>query len=125
MLPVHGPPLGPPSSHGDLWFAAAAAAIKAGRDADAAPLLERLQAGHERMFAMEAYGRSFFLLGQIYERRGETWPAHASNTPASWICGGTAISKVDGLRKRRRRSADARSAALSAASADAVTGGTK
>ena len=71
MLPVHGPPIGPPSPHGDLWFAAAAAAIKAGRDADAAPLLERLQAGHERVVAMEAYGRSFFLLGQIYERRGD------------------------------------------------------
>ena len=71
MLPVHGPPLGPPPSHGDLWIAAAAAAIKAGRDADAAPLLERLQGGHERLFAMEAYGRSFFLLGQIYERRGD------------------------------------------------------
>ena len=72
MLPVHGPPIGPPSPHGDLWFAAAAAAIKAGRDADAAPLLERLQAGHERVVAMEAYGRSFYLLGQIYERRGDS-----------------------------------------------------
>jgi hypothetical protein len=71
MLPTHGPPIGPPSSHGDLWFAAASAAIKAGRDAEAAPLLERLQAGHERVVAMEAYGRSFFLLGQIHERRGD------------------------------------------------------
>ena len=71
MLPAHGPPLGPPSNHGDLWFAAASAALKAGRDPEAATLLERLQSGHERVFALEAYGRSFFLLGQIYERRGD------------------------------------------------------
>jgi tetratricopeptide (TPR) repeat protein/TolB-like protein/aminoglycoside phosphotransferase (APT) family kinase protein len=71
MLPVHGPPIGPPTPHADLWLAAATAAVKAGRDAEAAPLLERLQAGHERVFAMEAYGRSFFVLGQIYERRGD------------------------------------------------------
>jgi tetratricopeptide (TPR) repeat protein len=72
MLPLHGPTIGPPSSHGDLWFAAALACIKAGRDGDAAQLLERLQTGHERQFAMEAYARSFFLLGQIYERRGDS-----------------------------------------------------
>jgi len=72
MLPVHGPTVGPPSSHGDLWYAAASACIKAGGDADAAALLERLQSGHERIFAMDAYARSFFLLAQIHERRGDT-----------------------------------------------------
>ena len=71
MLPVHGPAIGPPSSHADLWFSAAMANIKGGHDAEAAQLLERLQAGYERVFAMEPYARSFFLLGQIYERRGE------------------------------------------------------
>jgi serine/threonine protein kinase/TolB-like protein/tetratricopeptide (TPR) repeat protein len=70
-LPQHGPPLGPPTSHGDLWFAAALADIKAGRDAAAVPWLERLQSGHERVFAMDAYARSFYLLGQIHERRGD------------------------------------------------------
>ena len=45
---------------------------RAGRDDDAARLLERLQAGYERVFAMEAWARSFYLLGQIYERRGDT-----------------------------------------------------
>ncbi len=72
MLPVHGPLLGPPSSHGELWLAAALANIKGGRDADAARLLERLQSGHERLFSMDPYVRSFYLLGQIYERLGDT-----------------------------------------------------
>ena len=71
MLPLHGTPTGPPSSHGDLWYAAAMANIRAGRDAEAARLLERLQSGHEREFAMEEWARSFFLLGGIYERRGD------------------------------------------------------
>jgi tetratricopeptide (TPR) repeat protein/TolB-like protein/predicted Ser/Thr protein kinase len=71
MLPVHGPPTGPPPSHGELWYAAAVANMKAGRDAEAAQMLERLQSGHERAFAMEVWARSFFLLGQIYERRGD------------------------------------------------------
>jgi hypothetical protein len=70
-LTVNGPPLRPPSPHVDLWFAAASAAIEAGRDADAAPLLERIQAGHERVFALDAYARSFFLLAQVHERRGD------------------------------------------------------
>ena len=72
MLPAHGPAIGPPSSHGDLWYAAALANIKAGQDAQAARLLERLQSGHERAFAMDVWGRSFFLLGHIYERRGDS-----------------------------------------------------
>ena len=70
MLSVKGPVNAPPSPHGDLWFAAARALIRAGRDTEAAPLLERLQAGHERVVAMESYARSFFLLAQLEERRG-------------------------------------------------------
>ena len=70
MLSVRGPVNAPPSPHGDLWFAAAGALIRAGRDAEAAALLERLQAGHERAVAMESYARSFFLLAQLEERRG-------------------------------------------------------
>ena len=30
-----------------------------------------------RIFAMDAYGRSFFLLGQVYERRGDAARARA------------------------------------------------
>ena len=70
MLPVHGPVLGPPSSHADLLFAAAWATVKAGQDADAATMLERLQKSHDRVFGMESYARSFYVLAQIYERRG-------------------------------------------------------
>ncbi len=72
MLPAHGSPLGPPSSHGDLWLDTALANLRAGRDAEAAKLLERLQSAYERLFALEAWARSFYLLGQIYERRGDT-----------------------------------------------------
>jgi tetratricopeptide (TPR) repeat protein/TolB-like protein/predicted Ser/Thr protein kinase len=80
MLPEHGPPIGPPSSHGDLWFTAATASIKGGRDDDAARWLERLQAGNERAFAIEPYARSFYMLGQIYERRGDTARARVQYT---------------------------------------------
>jgi TolB-like protein/predicted Ser/Thr protein kinase len=72
MLPVHGSLWGWPPPHGDLWYAAAVANIGAGRDAEAARLLERLQSSHERWAAMEAWARSFYLLGGIYERRGES-----------------------------------------------------
>ncbi len=71
MLPINGPPLGPPSSHAAIWYAVALAHIKAGRDADAASRLERLQSRYERMFDLDAYVRSFYVLGQIYDRRGD------------------------------------------------------
>jgi tetratricopeptide (TPR) repeat protein len=70
-LPPHGPVLGPPSPHAELWYAAAVALIQAGRDDDAARYLERLQAGHDRVFALDAYVRSHYLLAQIAERRGD------------------------------------------------------
>ena len=72
MLPPHGSLVGWPPTHGDLWYAAAVANVRAGRDAEAARLLERLQSGHERWAAMEAWARSFYLLGGIYEREGNT-----------------------------------------------------
>jgi tetratricopeptide (TPR) repeat protein len=70
LLPVNGPVIGPPMTYLDILLDLATALIKAGRDADAAQVLERLQAGHERSYAIEPYMRSFFLLGQIYERQG-------------------------------------------------------
>jgi serine/threonine protein kinase/tetratricopeptide (TPR) repeat protein len=72
MLLQHGPVPGPPSTIASLLYAAAWAHIKAGRDADAAPLLERLQTSHDFVFDTDAYARSFFLLAQIYERRNDT-----------------------------------------------------
>jgi eukaryotic-like serine/threonine-protein kinase len=71
MLPPKAPPNGPPNIHLDLLYDAAVALTKAGRDGDAAPLLERIQSGYEREFGPEPWARSFYLLGQIYERRGD------------------------------------------------------
>ena len=67
--PGTGP--GPPSLHPTLWFAAATANLEAGRDDEAAKLFELLQQRIERIFDLEAYARSFYLLGGIYERRGD------------------------------------------------------
>jgi tetratricopeptide (TPR) repeat protein/TolB-like protein len=72
ILPRYGPVIGPPSSIAALLYAAAWANIKAGRDADAAPLLERLQTSHDFVFDTDAYARSYYLLAQIYERRNDT-----------------------------------------------------
>ena len=80
MLPARGVPGPPPSHHPDLLLSAALANIKAGRDADAAALLERLQSGQERVFRMDSYARSFFLLAQIHERRGDAAAARAHYT---------------------------------------------
>jgi len=70
-LPPHGEPTGPPSPHPDLLYSAAVANMKAGRDKEAASLLERLQSGFEWSLFTEPWARSFYLLGQIYERRGD------------------------------------------------------
>jgi tetratricopeptide (TPR) repeat protein len=79
-LPAHGQPLGPPSPHTPLLYSAAVAAIKAGRDADAAGLLDRLQQSYERIYDMDAYARSFYLRGQISERAGDTAKAREQYT---------------------------------------------
>jgi tetratricopeptide (TPR) repeat protein/TolB-like protein/predicted Ser/Thr protein kinase len=76
-LPAHGPVGGPPSPHVDLWLALAQAYARAGNDAEAARWLEHLQASYDRAFAVDGWGRSFFLLGQIYERQGDTARARA------------------------------------------------
>jgi tetratricopeptide (TPR) repeat protein len=83
MLPARGPVLGPPTSIAALLYDAAWANIKAGRDADAAPLLERLQTSHDLVFDTDAYARSYFLLGQIYERRND--PARAREQYARFL----------------------------------------
>lgn len=80
MLPARGVAFPPPSHNSELLLSAALANIKAGRDADAAALLERLQSGHERIFRMDSYVRSFFLLAQIHERRGDRAAARAQYT---------------------------------------------
>jgi len=71
MLPAHGPSIGPASSHVELWYDAAVANIKNHHDAEAARLLERIQSGYEWPFSAELWTRSFFLLGQVYERLGD------------------------------------------------------
>ena len=79
-LPLHGRPLGPPGPHTSLLYSAAVAAIKAGRDADAAALLDRVQQGFERIYDMDAYARSFYLRAQIYERAGDAAKARDQYT---------------------------------------------
>ena len=76
-LPVHGAPLGPPSNIAALLYDASSAFVKAGKDAEAAPLLERLQSSFDRIFDPDAYARSHFVLAQIYERRKDEAKARA------------------------------------------------
>ena len=71
MLPPHSLVWGPGQVHAEIWFDAAMSQLKAGHDAEAAKLFERLQSQFERSAAMEAYARSLFLLGQTYERLGD------------------------------------------------------
>ena len=72
MLPPHGRMIGPLTDHAELWFDAATVNVKAGRDDEAVKWFDRLQTGFERLQNLDAYARSFFLLGQIYERRGDS-----------------------------------------------------
>ncbi len=69
-----------PRAWPSLLYAAASANIKAGQDADAAALLERLQKSHDLVFDTDAYARSYFLLGQIYERRKDDAKAREQYT---------------------------------------------
>ena len=71
MLPPSSAVLFPNITAPSLLYSAAWADVKAGRDADATPLLERLQTSHEFAVDTDAYARSFFLLAQIYERRND------------------------------------------------------
>jgi tetratricopeptide (TPR) repeat protein/TolB-like protein/predicted Ser/Thr protein kinase len=74
-LLAHGP-VTAPAEHVDLWFALASAYLKAGRDADAAQWLERITgSGHERLSGPSSYARSFYLLAQIHQRRGDAMRA--------------------------------------------------
>ncbi|HEX6322543.1 MAG TPA: FlgO family outer membrane protein [Vicinamibacterales bacterium] len=66
--PAYGAVTGPPSPVPELIYLTAVAHMRAGNDAEARRLFERLQAGHDWPHAPDAYGRSFYLLGQIYER---------------------------------------------------------
>jgi hypothetical protein len=79
MLPRHGEILGPPPRHPLLWYSAALACARAGRDAEALEFIDYLQQGYERTFDLEAYVRSFYLLGQIQERRGDAARARAAD----------------------------------------------
>ena len=63
--------------HMEIWLAAASLRLAAGLHAEAARTLERMQSGHERLSDLDAYARSFYLLGQAYTRLGETDKARA------------------------------------------------
>jgi len=105
MLPRHGPPAGPPSSHVDLWYDAAEALIEAGHDAEAGGLLERIQEGHERVFGPDAWARSFYRLGEIYERRGDAARAREQYTRFVELWGGGDLERgwVEDARKKLGR----------------------
>jgi tetratricopeptide (TPR) repeat protein len=79
-LPAHGAVIGPPSNIAAMLYDAGAAFARAGKDADAASLLERLQASHDAVFDQEAYARSHFVLAQIYERQKKEAQARAQYT---------------------------------------------
>jgi tetratricopeptide (TPR) repeat protein len=70
-LSPHGNPIGPPTQHTDLLFSAAQALVEGGFDKEEVPHLERIQAGFERINGLESWARSFYVLGQIYERAGD------------------------------------------------------
>jgi serine/threonine protein kinase/tetratricopeptide (TPR) repeat protein len=76
-LPAHGGVLGPPSNIAALLYDAANAFVKAGKDAEAAAFLERLQSSFDHVFDADAYARSHFVLAQIYERRKDDAKARA------------------------------------------------
>ena len=69
--------LGPPSNIASLLYDAAFAFARAGNDAEAAALLERLQVSHDILFDLDAYARSHFVLAQIYERQKKSADARA------------------------------------------------
>jgi serine/threonine protein kinase/tetratricopeptide (TPR) repeat protein len=71
LLPPVGPPLGPPPEHMSYWLAAAQANAQAGDHDEAIRLLERMQTRHYRAHDMDAWVRSLYLLGQLYEQRGD------------------------------------------------------
>ena len=79
-LPLPGSAVGPPTLYPTLWFAAATANAEAGRDDEAARLFERLQQRLDHIFDLEAYARSFYLLGGIYEHRGDATRAREQYT---------------------------------------------
>jgi Tfp pilus assembly protein PilF len=60
-----------------LLYDAGFAFARAGKDAEAASLLERLQASHDSVFDQDVYARSHFVLAQIYDRRKDDAKARA------------------------------------------------
>jgi tetratricopeptide (TPR) repeat protein/TolB-like protein len=71
LLPANAHPLGPPQPHLDIMLSAALAQRDAGNHAEAIRLLERMQTRHERALHPEPWVRSFYLLGELYEGRGD------------------------------------------------------
>jgi tetratricopeptide (TPR) repeat protein len=71
LLSANAPALGPQQPHLDVLLSAALAHREAGNQAEAIQLLERMQTRHERALNPEAWVRSFYLLGDLYEARGD------------------------------------------------------
>jgi tetratricopeptide (TPR) repeat protein/TolB-like protein/predicted Ser/Thr protein kinase len=71
LLPPHGSfPF--PSNHVPLWFAFASASLAVGHDADALEAFRRItHSGYEHAYFPIEYVRSWYYLGQIYEKQGD------------------------------------------------------
>ena len=71
-LPQFSQMLGPPSApHIEFLWSAAVANMRAGHHDEAVALFEKLQRSPQRWMNMEPAVRSHYLLGQLYERRGD------------------------------------------------------
>jgi tetratricopeptide (TPR) repeat protein/TolB-like protein/predicted Ser/Thr protein kinase len=71
LLSANGPPLGPVQPHLEFMLSAALAHRDAGDAAPAIELLERMQRRHERALTPDPWVRTYYLLGDLYEQRGD------------------------------------------------------
>ena len=78
-LPLRGPYVNAPNPHVSIFHLLARAYQLAGQDRDAIEFFERVtQSGYERLATPVEYGRSFYFLGQLQEKTGDSVRARES-----------------------------------------------